>query len=49
VKAKYPYYIIRLLGGLLYLGGMLVMLWNVIKTATNGKPTNILIPAVKGN
>ena len=49
VKAKYPYYIIRLLGGLLYLGGMLVMLWNVIKTATNGKPTNILIPAVKRN
>jgi cytochrome c oxidase cbb3-type subunit 1 len=49
VKAKYPYYIIRLLGGLLYLGGMLVMLWNVIKTATNGKPTNILIPAVKAN
>ncbi|QDC78347.1 cytochrome-c oxidase, cbb3-type subunit I [Candidatus Methylopumilus universalis] len=49
VKAKYPYYIIRLLGGLLYLGGMLVMLWNVIKTAANGKPTNILIPAVKGN
>jgi len=47
VKAKHPYYIIRLLGGLLYLGGMLVMLWNVIKTATNGKPTNILIPAVK--
>ena len=49
VKAKYPYYIIRLLGGLLYLGGMLVMLCNVIKTAANGKPTNILIPAVKGN
>ena len=49
VKAKHPYYIIRLLGGLLYLGGMLVMLWNVIKTATNGKPTNILIPAVKAS
>ena len=49
VKAKYPYYIIRLLGGLLYLGGMLVMLWNVIKTATHGKPISILIPAVKGN
>jgi cytochrome c oxidase cbb3-type subunit I len=49
VKAKYPYYIIRLLGGLLYLGGMLVMLWNVIKTATNGKPTNILIPTFKAS
>jgi cytochrome c oxidase cbb3-type subunit 1 len=49
VKAKHPYYIIRLLGGLLYLSGMLVMLWNVIKTATHGKPTNILIPAVKAH
>jgi len=49
VKAKHPYYIIRLLGGLLYLGSMLVMLWNVIKTATHGKPTNILIPAVKAH
>ena len=49
VKAKYPYYIIRLLGGLLYLGGMLVMLWNVIKTATHVKPISILIPAVKAH
>lgn len=49
VKAKRPYYIIRLLGGLLYLGGMLVMLWNVIKTATHGKPISILIPAVKAH
>jgi cytochrome c oxidase cbb3-type subunit 1 len=49
VKAKHPYYIIRLLGGLLYLGGMLVMLWNVIKTATHGKPISILIPAVKAH
>jgi cytochrome c oxidase cbb3-type subunit 1 len=49
VKAKHPYYIIRLLGGILYLSGMLVMLWNVIKTATHGKPANILIPAVKAH
>jgi cytochrome c oxidase cbb3-type subunit 1 len=49
VKAKHPYYIIRLLGGLLYLGGMLVMLWNVIKTVTHGKPISILIPAVKAH
>ncbi len=49
VKAKHPYYIIRLLGGLLYLGGMLVMLWNVIKTATHGKPISILIPTVKAH
>lgn len=46
VKAKHPYYMIRLLGGLLYLSGMVVMLWNVIKTATNGQPATANIPAV---
>jgi cytochrome c oxidase cbb3-type subunit I len=46
VKAKHPYYMIRLLGGLLYLSGMIIMLWNVIKTATNGQPATANIPAV---
>ena len=46
VKAKHPYYIIRVLGGLLYLSGMSIMLWNVIKTATSGKPATANIPAV---
>ena len=46
VKAKHPYYIIRLLGGLLYLSGMSIMLCNVIKTATNGKAAITSIPAV---
>ncbi len=46
VKAKHPYYIIRLLGGLLYLSGMIIMLWNVLKTATSGKPALATIPAV---
>jgi len=46
VKAKHPYYIIRVLGGLLYLGGMLVMLWNVIKTANSGKAATATIPPV---
>ena len=46
VKAKHPYYIIRLLGGLLYLSGMVIMLWNVIKTATSGKPAIASIPPV---
>jgi len=46
VKAKQPYYIIRVLGGLLYLGGMIVMLWNVIKTATSGKAATATIPPV---
>jgi cytochrome c oxidase cbb3-type subunit I len=46
VKAKHPYYITRTLGGLLYLGGMLIMLWNVIKTVRNGKPATVTIPTV---
>ncbi len=46
VKAKTPYYIIRLLGGVLYLGGMTIMLWNVIKTATSGKAAVVAIPPV---
>jgi cytochrome c oxidase cbb3-type subunit I len=46
MKAKHPYYIVRLLGGLLYLGGMLIMLWNVIKTVTSGKAATATIPAV---
>ncbi|PKO46066.1 MAG: cytochrome-c oxidase, cbb3-type subunit I [Betaproteobacteria bacterium HGW-Betaproteobacteria-22] len=46
VKAKQPYYIIRMLGGLLYLSGMVIMLWNVIKTATSGKPATVSIPPV---
>ena len=44
VKAKFPYYFIRMIGGLLYLSGMVIMLWNVIKTATNGQPVPAVIP-----
>jgi cytochrome c oxidase cbb3-type subunit I len=32
VKATYPFYIVRLIGGLLYLSGMLLMAWNVVMT-----------------
>jgi cytochrome c oxidase cbb3-type subunit 1 len=46
VKATWPFYVIRLSGGLLYLGGMLVMAWNVIKTMRAGKPQQVRIPAV---
>lgn len=45
VKATFPFYVLRLLGGLLYLSGMVVMLWNVIKTATAGRVTEVTIPA----
>ena len=46
VKASYPFYVLRLLGGLLYLSGMLIMLWNVLKTATSGRSVQVNIPAV---
>jgi len=45
VKASHPFYVIRLLGGVLYLGGMLIMAWNVWKTATQGKIEPVAIPA----
>jgi len=46
VKATYPFYAIRLLGGTLFLAGMLLMAWNVFKTATDSKPYEAAIPAV---
>ena len=46
VKASYPFYVIRLLGGLLYLGGMLLMAWNVVMTVRSGRPEVAQVPAV---
>ena len=45
VKASYPFYAIRLLGGVLYLSGMLIMAWNVYRTVSEAKPAEALIPA----
>jgi cytochrome c oxidase cbb3-type subunit 1 len=44
VKATYPFYVIRLLGGLLYLGGMVLMAWNVWMTVRGGQPKAAPIP-----
>ena len=46
VKATYPFYTIRLLGGLLYLAGMFVMAYNVWKTVAGQKAVDAPIPAV---
>ncbi len=46
VKATYPYYVIRLAGGILYLSGMLLMVYNVAKTMMLAKPANNAIPAL---
>jgi cytochrome c oxidase cbb3-type subunit I len=45
VKATYPFYAIRLLGGLMFFVGMLLMVWNVWKTVAGAKPSEALIPA----
>jgi cytochrome c oxidase cbb3-type subunit 1 len=46
VKATFPFYVIRLLGGLLYLGGMLLMAWNVVMTVRSGRALAAPVPAV---
>ena len=46
VKATYPFYVIRLGGGLLYLSGMLIMGWNVVMTVLGGKAVAAPIPMV---
>jgi cytochrome c oxidase cbb3-type subunit 1 len=44
VKATYPFYVVRLAGGLLYLAGMCVMAWNVAMTVRSGRITTAAIP-----
>lgn len=46
VKETYPFYVIRLAGGLLYLAGMFVMAYNVWKTVAGQQAVNASIPAV---
>ena len=46
VKATYPFYVIRLAGGLLYLSGMFLMAYNVFKTIAAGRTVDEPIPAV---
>ena len=46
VKATYPYYVIRLVGGLLYLSGITLMAWNMFMTIRQPKPVDASIPAV---
>ncbi|MBX3664551.1 MAG: cytochrome-c oxidase, cbb3-type subunit I [Burkholderiales bacterium] len=48
VKATYPYYGVRLLGGLLYFAGMVIMAWNVYRTVAGQRAVDAPIPAVAG-
>jgi len=46
VKATLPFYVVRLTGGLLYLGGMLLMAWNVWMTVMSGRSARAPVPAL---
>jgi len=45
LERMYPYYTVRLLGGLLFFIGMLLMAYNVWKTVSAGKAVNDAAPA----
>jgi cytochrome c oxidase cbb3-type subunit I/II len=40
LRAIHPLYVIRMIGGLMYLSGYVLMAWNLIKTALAGKAVN---------
>ncbi len=45
VAAMHPFYIVRLLGGLFFLGGMLLMAYNLWKTIAGAQPVAHAVPA----
>ena len=47
VRGACPFYVIRVMGGVLYLTGMVIMAWNVWVTAISGRSVAVTIPAVK--
>ena len=49
VKATYPFYVIRLMGGLCYLSGMFLMAYNVFKTVQGKTFINAPIPLATAN
>jgi len=44
VEAMKPFYTVRLLGGVLFLSGMLLMAYNVWKTVAGGKAVDVAVP-----
>ena len=47
VKVSYPFWGIRLMGGVLFFSGMLIMAYNMVKTIAGGQAVNapVLVPA----
>ena len=48
VQAMHPFYIIRTLGGVFFLSGMLIMAYNLWKTCVGAQPVTASIPAPAG-
>jgi len=44
VQAMHPFYIVRFMGGAIFLGGMLIMAYNVFKTVSSGQAIQAPIP-----
>ena len=45
IARTYPFYAVRLLGGVLFLGGMLIMCWNVWRTIRGAKAAEVPVMA----
>ncbi len=45
VAAKYPMYVVRSLGGVMFLSGALIMVWNMWMTIRAGRPVTTATPA----
>ena len=45
VQAMHPFYIVRTLGGVFFLSGMLIMAYNLWRTIAGAKPVEAFIPA----
>ena len=47
VSAKFPMYVVRGLGGVLFLAGALIMVWNMFMTIRGGAPVRVATPAMQ--
>jgi cytochrome c oxidase cbb3-type subunit 1 len=43
LKATYPYYAVRLAGGVMFLAGMIIMAYNVWRTVRETKPAEVAV------
>jgi cytochrome c oxidase cbb3-type subunit 1 len=49
VSAKFPMYVVRGLGGVMFLSGALIMCWNMWMTIRGAKPATVSLPSAKSN